>query len=141
MEREFLRVLLVAKDWTKFSSFVAGLQGRSAIDLVSATTGAEGIVSLKGKQLDLAIVDEQLDDMSGIDFVKQLVKINPLANTAIVGTLADHDFHEATEGLGVLMQLPAVPGAKDAAALLDILEKIGVLLLPAAPQRQKAGKS
>jgi CheY-like chemotaxis protein len=36
--------------------------------------------------MDLVIVDEQLDDMSGIEFVQRLVQINPLVNTAIVGT-------------------------------------------------------
>lgn len=132
-------VLFVVKNIKKFSNFVAELQRQSPFELVPAATGAEGFSSLKGKQIDVVIVDEQLDDMSGIAFVKQLVKINPLVNTAIVGTLADHDFHEATEGLGVLMQLPVEPGEKEAKTLLGILEKIGVLLQPVAPQQQKAG--
>lgn len=136
-----MRVLCVAKNSTKFSIFVAELQRQSPIEVMPATTGAEGFLYLQDKQIDVVIVDEQLDDMSGIAFVRQLVKINPLVNTAMVGTLADHDFHEATEGLGVLMQLPADPGEKEARTLLGILEKIGVLLQPAAPQRQKAGTS
>ena len=57
---------------------------------------------MQGKNTDLVIVDEQLDDMSGIEFVGRLVQVNPLVNTAIVGSLSDEDFHEATEGLGVL---------------------------------------
>lgn len=141
IEREFLIVLIVAKNIKQFSTFIRGLQRLSTIELVEATTGAEGFLSLQGKQIDLVIVDEQFDDMSGIAFVKQLVKINPLVNTAMVSTLADHDFHEATEGLGVLMQLPVAPGEKDAEALLGILEKIGVLLQPMAPPKQKAGRS
>ena len=80
------------------------------------------------------IVDEQLDDMSGIEFVKQLVKVNPLANTAIVGSLEDEAFHEATEGLGVLMQLPAHPDEKDGEALLAVLAKIAILMQPVAPK-------
>lgn len=117
------------------------MQRLSTIELAEATSGAEGFLSLQGKQIDLVIVDEQFADMSGIAFVKQLVKINPLVNTAIVSTLSDHDFHEATEGLGVLMQLPVAPGEKDAEALLGILEKIGVLLQPGPPLQKKAGNS
>jgi hypothetical protein len=79
------------------------------------------------------IVDEQLDDMSGIEFVEQFVKVNPLANTAIVGSLPEAEFHEATEGLGVLMQLPPRPQERDAENLLAILAKISGLL-PAGPQ-------
>ena len=74
------------------------------------------------------IVDEQLDDMSGFAFVNQAVKVNPLVNTALVSALAADEFHEATEGLGILMQLPIQPRRKDAEALLAVLEKIGVLL-------------
>lgn len=139
MERAFLRVLLVAKKNSRFSVFVAELQRRSAIELVAAQSGAEGLQALQGQRLDLVVADEQLGDMSGVAFVKQLVKVNPLVNTAIVGTLAEHEFHEATEGLGVLMQLPAEPKAKDAEALLAVLERIGVLLQPAAPPQTTPG--
>jgi DNA-binding response OmpR family regulator len=140
MERVFLRVLLIAKDIAQFSALVAGLQRQPEIELLPAETGGAGLSLLKGKQIDLVIVDEQLGDMSGIAFVKQLVKINPLVNTAIVSALTAEEFHEATEGLGVLMQLPIEPRDKDAEALLAILEKIGALLQPMAPQSRKAAK-
>ena len=109
--------------------------------MIWAATGAAGLSLLKGKKIDLVIVDEQLGDMSGIAFVEQLVKIYPLVNTAIVNVLTDEEFHEATEGLGVLMQLPAPPQGKDALALLAILEKIGVLMQPVASQRREAVKT
>lgn len=140
MERVFLRVLLIAKDIAQFSALVAGLQRQPEIELLPAETGGAGLSLLKGKQIDLVIVDEQLGDMSGIAFVKQLVKINPLVNTAIVSALTAEEFHEATEGLGVLVQLPIEPRDKDAEALLAILEKIGALLQPVAPQPRKAAK-
>jgi DNA-binding NarL/FixJ family response regulator len=136
MERIFLRGLLLTKDITRFSALMTGLQHRREIEVVSAATGTDGFLLLKGTQLDLVIVDEQLGDMDGIVFVKQLVKINPLINTAIVSVRTAEEFHEATEGLGVLMQLPTEPGAKDAGTLLAILGKIGILLQP-----QQADKS
>jgi len=123
-----------------FSALVVGLQHRRDVEMVSAATGVDGFLLLKSRQIDLVIVDEQLGDIDGIAFVKQLVKINPLINTAIVSTLSAEDFHEATEGLGVLMQLPRKPREKDGEALLAILEKIGVLLQPVAQQPQKEAK-
>jgi DNA-binding NarL/FixJ family response regulator len=140
MERVFLKVLFLTKDIRQFSALVAGLQRQPEIELLPTATGAEGFLLLKGKQIDLVIVDEQLADMGGIAFVKQLVKINPLVNTAIVSALSAEEFHEATEGLGVLMQLPVEPQEKDGEALLAILEKIGALLQPVAALPQKAGK-
>ncbi len=128
IERNDLTILFVAKDFSRFSVLVSRLRQEQHVELVPAATGAAGLEQLKGKLLDLVIVDEQLDDMSGIEFVKRLVTINPLANTAIVGSLNGEDFHEATEGLGVLMQLPLHPSEKDGDALLDVLAKISGLL-------------
>ena len=140
MEGVFLIVLLLATDLTKFSALVTGLQRQPEIELLSAETGVAGLSLIKSKQIDLVIVDEQIGDMRGIAFVKQLVKINPLANTAIVSALTAEEFHEATEGLGVLMQLPIEPRDKDAKKLLATLEKIGVLLQPLAPQPRKVAR-
>ncbi len=114
---------------------VARLGREADVELVPATTGAAGLAALKGKRIDVAIVDEQLDDMSGIAFVNQAVKVNPLVNTALVSALAADEFHEATEGLGILMQLPVHPQETDAEALLVVLEKIGVLLQPVVQPR------
>lgn len=130
-------ILFVAKDYSRFSALVTRLGHEQNIQLVPALTGTAGLAYLKDSTVDLAIVDEQLDDMSGIALVKQLVKVNPLVNTAIISPLGAEDFHEETEGLGVLMQLPPEPQARDAEALLAVLEKIGGLM-PSRPQPPKA---
>lgn len=133
-EEELLTILFVAKDFERFSALVARLRREHEVRLVPAAPGPTGLEKREGKPMDVVIVDEQLDDMSGIDFVKQLVMVNPLVNTAIVGDLSKKDFHEATEGLGVLMQLPRHPQERDAEALLAILEKISGLLQPKKQQ-------
>jgi len=130
-----LTIVFVAKNFSRFSILVPRLRREQDVELIPVATGAAGLAQLKGKPLDLVIVDEQLDDMSGIAFVKQLVKVNPLANTAIVGSLADEVFHEVTEGLGVLMQLPTLPTEQDAEAMLVVLAKISGLM-PAASGKE-----
>lgn len=125
-------ILFVAKDFSRFAILVDRLRREQDVRLLPASTGVAGLKQLGGMIMDLVIVDEQLDDMSGIEFVHRLVKINPLVNTAIVGTRSADDFHEATEGLGVLMQLPPHPGEKDGEALLAVIEKITGLLHPEA---------
>lgn len=125
-----MTIVFVAKDFSRFAVLVDRLRREQDVQLMPVATGAAGLEQLKGKPLDLVIIDELLDDMSGIEFAKQLVKINPLANTTIVGSLAAEEFHEITEGLGVLMQLPPHPGEKDAEALLTVLAKISGLMQP-----------
>lgn len=125
-----MKVLFAAKDFSRFSALVARLRREQAIELVPAATGAAGLAALKDKAIDLVIVDAQFDDMDGIAFLNQLVKINPMVNTALVSSLSADDFHEATEGLGVLMQLPLQPREIDGEALLATLKKIGALMQP-----------
>jgi DNA-binding response OmpR family regulator len=86
MEKILLIILFVAKDFSRFAILVDRLRREQDVRLLPAATGAAGLAQLEGVTMDLVIVDEQLDDMSGIEFVQRLVKINPLVNTAIVGT-------------------------------------------------------
>ncbi len=121
-------IVFVAKDFSRFATLVARLRLELEVQLIPVVSGSAGLIQLKGREADLIVVDEQLDDMSGIDFIKQLVLINPSANTALVGSLTEEAFHEATEGLGVLTQLPPRPDEKDAAALLAVVAKITQLM-------------
>ncbi len=45
-------------------------------------------------------------------------------NCAAVSSLSADDFHEASEGLGVMMQLPLEPDLKDAEKLVEYLKTI-----------------
>ena len=127
-----MTIVFVVKNYSRFGTLVARLRREQEVELIPAPAGTAALAKLKGQRTDLVIVDEQLDDMSGIDFVKHLVAVNPLVNTAMVGSLPAEDFHEATEGLGVLMQLPPSPAERDGEILLAALAKISGLMRPAA---------
>ena len=126
-----MTIVFIAKDFSRFGPLVYRLRRDRRVELIPVVTGAAGLSQLRGKPIDLVIVDEQLEDMSGIEFVRRLVTVNPLANTAIVGALTEEDFHEATEGMGVLMQLPRQPKEQDAETLLGLMAKIAGLMQPA----------
>lgn len=129
-----MTIVFIAKDFSRFGPLVYRLRRDRRVELIPVVTGAAGLSQLRGKPIDLVIVDEQLEDMSGIEFVRQLVTVNPLANTAIVGALTEEDFHEATEGMGVLMQLPRQPTEQEAETLLGLMAKIAGLMQPATEQ-------
>jgi two-component SAPR family response regulator len=73
---------------------------------------------------DLVIADENLGDMTGIDFIRKVVSKKPMVNSAAISSLPPEDFHQASEGLGILMQLPVRPNEEDAARLLRHLDTI-----------------
>jgi two-component SAPR family response regulator len=73
---------------------------------------------------DLVITDENLGDMTGLEFVRKVVSKKPMANCAVISSLTPEDFHEKSEGLGILMQLPVRPGRKHAEILIAKLKSI-----------------
>ncbi len=87
-------------------------------------SGVASLSKVSDSTYHLAITDEKLSDMSGLDFIKKLITVNPMINSAAISTLSSEDFHEASEGLGVLMQLPERPDERDAETLLSHLGKI-----------------
>ncbi|HBH28910.1 MAG: hypothetical protein N839_0008135 [Desulfofustis sp. PB-SRB1] len=74
--------------------------------------------------ISAAIVDEEFSDMSGAAFVRSLMISHPLINCALVSPLYSNEFHEATEGLGIFMQLPSPPDQQSGKALVDLLSRL-----------------
>lgn len=116
-----IHVLLVTRDKRVFSDFYQMLAARSDVTTAWATSWQDVSEQVAGKKFDLVVADEQLDDMTGLAMAQKLVALNPLINCALVSTLSHDAFHEASEGLGVMAQLPERPGREDALRLLDRL--------------------
>lgn len=96
-------------------------------DIYWAATGKETIEQAASLLPVLTVVDETLPDMSGLETVRKLMTTNALLNTALVSVLSPEDFHEFSEGLGVLVQLPVSPGEKEARDIVSSLKSIFAL--------------
>ena len=48
--------------------------------------------------------------MTNLEFAGKLIKLNPMINCASVSSLPSNEFHEASEGLGMMCQLSFPPG-------------------------------
>ncbi len=72
----------------------------------------------------LVVVDSDLPDTDPLGLVQKLLMVNAMVNTAVISPLAEEQFHEASEGLGVLSRLPVEPGHSDAADLLHKLRRV-----------------
>jgi len=119
-----ISVLMVCRTREAMSEFADAMEKQDDVTLSWAESGAAGLDAATEKAFHLAVVDEALDDMTGIAFAEKLVAVNPMVNCALVSRLPSDDYHEATEGLGLLMQLPEQPGGPQAKKLLDRLRKI-----------------
>lgn len=123
-----LSILLVGKNPETLADFADQLSRREGIEVSRAGSGKEVWDILGKNKVDVVVADEKLEDGDSLPFIKDLTKQQPLINCAMVSSLSPEDFHEATEGLGVFMQLPVDPGAEEAVKMMQLLESISALL-------------
>lgn len=123
-----LSILLVGRDQDGLVDFAAQLSHKEGVSISRAASAKEAWSVLGNSRVDVVVVDENLADQASLAFVHELTKQQPLINCAMVSTLAPEDFHEATEGLGIFMQLPVDPGADEVEKMMHLIESITVLM-------------
>ena len=89
-----------------------------------ATSGKEALSIITRKSCHLVIADENLDDMTGLAFIEKMISINPMINSAVASPLSPEEFHEVSEGLGVMMQLSLQPEKQEIQRLLEQVKAI-----------------
>jgi len=119
-----IKLLLVTPKKESFNEFAMVLKKKDDVELTWAASGQEALEAISDNPVDLVIVNKNIGDMTGIEFMKKLLPINPMINCAAVSPLPSEEFHEASEGLGVLVQLPVDPGKFEAE---DVLKRLGHL--------------
>ena len=122
-EQKIINILLASRDKASMSAFKAGLE-ENQVQTAWAQSGSNAIVKLTEGNFDLVVTDENLGDMTGLEFIEKVISKRPMVNCAAVSSLLPADFHEASEGLGILMQLPVRPGQEQAEKLLRQLKNI-----------------
>ena len=119
-----LRVLFVTARQHTVQSFVEGLASDPEVQLEQVGSEVEALNVVRSDAPHLAIVDSELMDTEPLSLVRSLLLVNAMVNTAVVSPLSDQEFHEASEGLGILVRLPLIPGKSDAAELLHKLRQV-----------------
>lgn len=119
-----LKLLLVSSDKDALSELASALVQHTDVDLSWAESGETALQTASTTILDLIITDEMLGDMTALEFADRLLKVNPMINCATVSGLSPEKFHEVSEGMGLMLQLPAKPGKTQAEELLQRLKYI-----------------
>lgn len=112
------RILIVTAHRKSLSAFAAALEESQDVQVAWADSGQAAVSDVMKHPPLGVVIDENLLDMPGLDLVRRLLPINAMINTAVVSELPREDFHEASEGLGVMAQLPPNPAPDDARNIL-----------------------
>ena len=117
-------LLLVSSDEFSLSDLASALKKDGDVGVSWAKSGLEALKSVSNSAFDLVITDETLADMTGLELAGKLLSMNPMIQCASVTTLSQKEYHEKSEGLGLMDPLPDQPGEKDAERLLQGLRQI-----------------
>lgn len=122
------RILIVGGDTIAMGDFTNALQRRNGNRVSWTYSGREALSIIIREKIDTVVVDEKLPHDDSFELVGELTKVNPMINCAMVSSLPVAEFHDAAEGLGVLIQLPPQPGTQHAEKMLELLESLDVLM-------------
>ena len=114
-----IRLLMVTPARDSLAGFASVLERKDEVELSWAESGGGALDIVADTPVDLVVTDEFLGDMTGLELAERMLSVNPMIHCAAVSTLSSKAFHEASEGLGVLAQLPAGPGEEQAEELLQ----------------------
>ena len=119
-----IRFLLVTPARGSFAEFSSALDMSQAVEVLWAESGGQALETVTDTPVDLVVTDERLGDMTGLELAERLLSVNPMINCAAVSPLPPKQFHEASEGLGLLAQLPPIPGKAQSEDLLQRIKDI-----------------
>lgn len=120
-----LHIILASTREDGLHSFTEVLRVQPGVRLEQVASGTEALSAVRTQAPHLVILDSDLPDAAPLDLVPELLKVNAMVNTAVVSSLSDEEFHQVSEGLGILCSLPVDPGGSEA---LELLQKLkGVL--------------
>lgn len=97
----------------EITDFLGGLRESGTVEVTVIGTGEDALSAIKNEAPSFVVVDEGLSDYAPLDLVMEIIKANALINTTVVSSLSPREFHDASEGLGVLTSLPPQPSRED----------------------------
>jgi DNA-binding NarL/FixJ family response regulator len=119
-----LLIVLATSRPQALEAFAAALSSNPEVQVQFAPNGAAALEATRTVAPQLVIIDQGLADAEPLELVQKLLIVNAMVNTAVISPLSEDEFHEASEGLGVLASLPETPGAAEAADLLNKLQTV-----------------
>ena len=115
-----MSILLVTPRAPELAAFAQALGQGCGLSVSLAATWAEALAAVRAAPPTFAVLDQGLAAGEPLALATKLVMVNAMVNLAVVSSLGAEEFHEASEGLGILAPVPENPAAADGAALAEV---------------------
>jgi DNA-binding NtrC family response regulator len=119
-----LKISILTNDKSRFSELSEAIANRADCRLRWLDSVPEAMTEIGTAAPHLVIIDEEVDQLSCLAVAEKIIMRNAMVNMAVVSELGEEEFHEATEGLGILAGLPTRPGKADLEKLLAVMPRI-----------------
>ena len=119
-----IKLLLVTPTRKTLGDFASALKTNEEVEFLWAESGGNALAIAAETFVDLVVIDTVVGDMTGLDLAEKMLSVNPMINCTVVSLLTSKEFHEVSEGLGLLAQLPGNPGKEHAEDLLQLIKNI-----------------
>ena len=118
-----MQILIVTRRALELAPFADALAQGTGMDLRFTDGWVNAKAALKTFAPNFVVLDEGLRGGPPLDLARQIIQVNAMINIAVVSALEPEAFHEASEGLGILAQVPADPIEDDGAALAEVFRR------------------
>ncbi|MFA6009096.1 MAG: hypothetical protein WC799_03860 [Desulfobacteraceae bacterium] len=119
-----MQILFVSENPSGLDDLKNGLLKHPQVHVDTVASVDEAWIKINEALPALVVIDEIVAGIPGKQLVEGMIKKNPFINTALVSPLSPEDFHEDTEGLGVLMKIDKQAGESQAKDMVEQLEKL-----------------
>lgn len=118
-----MSILLVTPRAQALAAFTEALGRDSGLPVAHAATWDEALAAMKPAPPKFMVLDQGLAEGAPLELALKALMVNAMINLAVVSPLGEVEFHEASEGLGILAPIPLNPDAKDGAALAQVFRR------------------
>jgi DNA-binding response OmpR family regulator len=116
-------VMMVSADRPRLADFAAVFE-TAGFEVVWEESGAAALQRARRIRPLLAVLDEQLVDMTAWEAIRRLLAVDATINTAVVSRLDPDKFHAVSEGLGVMARIPFNPEKRSAMEVIEALNRM-----------------
>ncbi len=118
-----MHIVVATTRASELENFLAPLKELPEAELLLVENGADTLAKVKDLAPKFVIVDENLSDFEPLPLVTEIMKINAMVNTAVFSSMSDKDFHDYSEGLGVLAPIAPAAGKEDGIKLKELFAR------------------
>ncbi|HEB70190.1 MAG TPA: response regulator [Desulfobulbus sp.] len=117
-------LLLVSSRMGDLSDFTATISAPPDITLHQVDSRKDALRMVREQNPHLVIIDQEIRDNNPLELVMELLAVNAMINTAMITSMDADEWHEKSEGLGMMPPISDSPTEKEALALLEAFRKM-----------------